>query len=131
MLGNWDRGLAALIAAVLAGNALAMLLAPLPWYDFVPGVPATGPFNPHFVRDIGAAYLAAAGGLAWFAVRPAQGWPALMAGAAFLGVHAAIHVYDTACGGRLLADVWRDLPGVYALAAVSLTLALMRKPKGA
>ena len=63
------RIIAGVLALILAGNGVMMLLAPLPWYDAVPGVVATGPFNPHFVRDIGAAYLvaglgAAAGGVA-------------------------------------------------------------------
>ena len=98
MLRNWDRLLAGLLALALAANGVVMLFASLPWYDAVPGVTATGPFNPHFVKDIGVAYLAAAGGLAWFAQRPREGWPAMAMGAVFLTLHAAIHVYDAACG---------------------------------
>ncbi|ACG78988.1 conserved hypothetical protein [Phenylobacterium zucineum HLK1] len=128
MARNWDRWLAGLTAAVLGANGLAMLFGPLAWYDAVPGVPATGPFNPHFVRDIGAAYLVAALGLAWFAWRPRQGWPAMAAGAAFLTFHAAIHVYDAACGTSPLADVRQDFVGVYLLAAIPLLLALVRRP---
>ncbi len=63
---SWDRYAAGLMALLLAANGAAMLGAPLAWYDAVPGVPATGPFNPHFVRDIGAVYLACALGLGWF-----------------------------------------------------------------
>jgi hypothetical protein len=122
------RIVAGLLAGLLAANAAAMLMAPLAWYGAVPGVPATGPFNPHFVRDIGAAYLVTAGGLAWFAWRPREGWPALVAGAAFLVLHASIHVYDATCGTRPLQDVARDFAGVYATAALALWLAL-RKPK--
>jgi hypothetical protein len=128
---NWDRILAGLLALALAGNGLMMLFASLPWYDAVPGVTSTGPFNAHFVKDIGAAYLTAGGGLAWFAARPREGWPAMAAAAAFLTLHAAIHVYDAACGTRPLADFQRDFVGVYLLAALPLALALFRKPKGA
>lgn len=131
MARNWDRMLAGLLALILGGNGLAMLFASLAWYDAVPGVPATGPFNPHFVKDIGAAYLTAAAGLAWFAWRPGQGWPALAAGAAFLTLHAAIHVYDATCGPTPLADIARDLVGVYLFAALPLALALFRKPADA
>ena len=42
----------------------------------VPGGTATGPYNPHFVRDIGAAYLMAGASLAAFAVWPRDAWPA-------------------------------------------------------
>jgi hypothetical protein len=128
---RWDRYLAGLMALLLAANGAAMLAAPLPWYDAVPGVPATGPFNPHFVRDIGAIYVMCGLGLAWFAARPAQGWAAMAAAAAWLTMHAAIHVYDATCGAAPLADVQRDFVGVYLLAAIPLALALFRKPKGA
>ena len=92
MLRTWDRWVAVALALVLGGNALAMLINGLAWYGAVPGVTSTGPYNAHFIRDIGAAYLVAALGLAWFAWRPREGWPALAAGAAFLTLHAAIHV---------------------------------------
>src|SRR5581483_2403752 len=37
-------------------NGVWMLLAPASWYYRLPaGVPDTGPLNPHFVRDVGAA----------------------------------------------------------------------------
>ena len=52
-----------LIAAILAiptlFNGLAMLGAGSLWYETVPGVSETGPFNPHFVQDIGVAFLVA------------------------------------------------------------------------
>src|SRR5258705_8653777 len=37
----------------LSVNGLFMLVAPLAWYELVPGVSATGFFNQHFIRDIG------------------------------------------------------------------------------
>ena len=45
--------MAALNGLFLFGNGLFMLLAPSTWYHFVPGVTHTGPFNQHFIRDIG------------------------------------------------------------------------------
>jgi hypothetical protein len=120
------RIIAGLLAIVLGANGLAMLLAGLWWYGMVPGVTATGPFNPHFVRDIGAAYLVTAGGLAAFAWRPSEAWPALVAAAAFLTLHAAIHVFDAACGTRPLQDVARDFGGVYLPAVLTLAIAYRR-----
>lgn len=119
-----SRIIAGVLAAVFTANALAMLLAGWWWYGAVPGVTATGPYNPHFVRDIGAAYLVTAAGLAWFAWRPTQGWPALAIGAVFLTLHAAVHVYDAACGTTPMADVLRDLAGVYLPALLTLGIAL-------
>lgn len=128
---DWDRWVAGLTGLALLANGLAMLFAGLAWYDAVPGVTSTGPYNAHFIKDIGAIYVTAALGLFWFAWRPAQGWPAMAAGATWLILHAAIHVYDATCGGHGLADVRRDFVGVYLLAAIPLALALICKPKEA
>ena len=116
------RILAGALTLLLAGNGLVMLFAGLWWYGVVPGVTATGPYNPHFVRDIGAAYLVAGLGCAWFAWKPREGWPALAAGALFLTLHSAIHVFDAACGTKPLADVIRDFGGVYLPTLLALAL---------
>ena len=51
------RLIATILAIVTGANGLAMLLAGPSWYQAVPGVSETGPYNPHFVQDIGAAFL--------------------------------------------------------------------------
>ena len=114
---------AAILAFALAVNGLAMLFAGPWWYGAVPGVTSTGPFNPHFVMDIGVAYLVAAGGLAWRAVRPAAGQGALVAAAAFMILHALIHLFDAARGGHGGADLARDFLGVFVPAIVAGWLA--------
>jgi hypothetical protein len=110
------------LAVLLSGNGLAMLFAGRWWYGVVPGVPTTGPFNAHFVKDIGAAYLVAGGALAAFAWRPGPALPALAAAAAFLALHAAIHVADAIASpicGQALA---RDFPGVFLPALIAFGL---------
>lgn len=84
------RLMAAILAIPTLFNGLAMLVAGPVWYRSVPGVSETGPFNPHFVQDIGAAFLVAGLSLAARAWRPRY-WPAAVAGAGFLAVHALIH----------------------------------------
>ena len=123
-----SRILAGALALLLGLNALAMLFASFWWYNAVPGVIATGPYNPHFVRDIGATYLVVAGGLAWFAWRPVQGWPALVAGASFLLLHAGVHVFDASCSADPIADLIRDLPGVFAPALIAAAIAVFNRP---
>ena len=121
------RGWIGLIAGVVLGaNGLAMMLAPATWYELIPGVTETGPFNTHFVRDIGAAYLVAAGGLLWFAI-DVRGRAAALAGAAFLGLHALVHLGE-AVAGHHAAHLARDLPGVLLPAALCLWLAWPRRP---
>lgn len=105
----------------MALNGLVMLAAGRWWYGAVPGVTGTGPFNPHFVKDIGAAYLVAGAAFAWLALRKspaARG--AAAAGAAFLALHAGIHL-ATAIGAPMgLADLARDFPGVILPAVVAV-----------
>lgn len=128
MQRGWEKLLAALLGALLGANAIFMLVAPFAWYEAVPGVVRTGPFNGHFVRDVGAAYLVSALALAAFAWRPVRAWPALVAAAGFLVLHASIHVFDAVCGRSSLLDVVQDLPGVFlpALLAAGLGLRAMR-----
>src|SRR5580704_3388693 len=107
------RLLAALTGAAMGLNGLAMLFAGRWWYAAVPGVTETGPFNPHFVKDIGAAYAAAGASLVWLAARPsAAARGAVAIGALFLALHAAIHLAEAAGDPRGLADLARDFPAV-------------------
>ncbi|HEX7566913.1 MAG TPA: hypothetical protein VF396_27215 [Bradyrhizobium sp.] len=61
------------------------------WYESVPGASETGPYNPHFVQDIGVAFLVAGLALAARVWRPVY-WPAAVAGAGFMAAHASIHL---------------------------------------
>jgi hypothetical protein len=91
------RSIAGVLAALTALNGSTMLFAGLTWYASVPGVSETGPYNPHFVQDIGAAFLVAGLALAARAWRPAY-WPAAVAGSAFLAAHALIHLATIVTG---------------------------------
>jgi AhpD family alkylhydroperoxidase len=131
---NPPRALWALIAALLAlallMNGVAMMRAPLSWYGFIPGVAATGPFNEHFVLDVGAAYVAAAASLA-FAIGRLERTAAAPA-AAFLVLHALIHLIPLqgalrlgqifVCAPPERAALLGEIVGVYAPALVALAL---------
>ncbi len=106
----------------LLANGLTMLAVPQSWYGLVPGVTQTGPFNPHFVRDIGAAYLVAGGALAWFAIdRGAR--PAAQAAAAFLALHGLVHLWDAAAGREHAHQLLIDLPTVFVPPALAIWIA--------
>ena len=92
-VGPFKRVLAIALGIGGAANGVFMLAAPPLWYDSVPGLAHTGPFNPHFVSDIGVAYLVSGVALIVRAWRPLY-WPAAVAGAAFMCGHAIIHVLD-------------------------------------
>jgi hypothetical protein len=82
---------AAIFALLTVLNGTLMLFDGASWYASVPGVVETGPYNPHFIQDIGAAFLVAGLALAARAWRPTY-WPAAVAGAGFLAAHALIHL---------------------------------------
>lgn len=99
--------------ALWLGNALWMLADPAGWYAGVDGVSNSGPYNPHFVRDIGLAYLTVAllvfGAIQW----PRHALPLLGAGTLFLGLHALLHVWDIAAGRLPMEHILMDMPGVF------------------
>jgi hypothetical protein len=101
---------------VWSANGVIMLAAPAA----VPGVPATGPFNAHFVRDIGVAYLVAGMALAAFACDRAAR-PAALAGAALLALHAHVHLGE-ATAGREAAPLF-DVLLVFVPAVLAIWIA--------
>ena len=104
--------LALIIGLGAAANGLWMILAPYHWYAWVPGVPATGPFNIHFIRDIGCAYLVTAFSVFWLMLSPPRGGAAAFIAALFLILHASMHVWDTVAGHESKLYLLRDVPAV-------------------
>jgi hypothetical protein len=92
-----QRIIAAILAVPNIANGLMMLFAGQFWYESVPGAAETGPFNPHFVQDIGTAFLVSGLALATRAWRPVF-WPAAVAGAGFLAAHGLIHLTAIVAG---------------------------------
>ncbi|WP_339830270.1 hypothetical protein [uncultured Parvibaculum sp.] len=104
------------------GNALWMLADPAGWYAGVDGVANTGPYNPHFVRDIGMAYLTLAL-LAFAAIRWTAHAVALIgAGTLFLGLHAILHIWDIAATRLPAEHILMDMPGVFLPVLVGASL---------
>ena len=109
------RIISAVLALVTALNGTLMLFSGASWYASVPGAIETGPYNPHFVQDIGAAFLVAGLALAARAWRPIY-WSAAVAGAGFLAAHALIHLLMILAG--------HDHHAAFDLVAVVLPSAL-------
>ena len=119
-----------ILAASSAMNAIWMLASPATWYHDLPAaVPDTGPFNAHFVRDIGVAFGTVAIALGWAAFEPRRRAPLVAIATVFIAGHALLHLVDT-FRGELDADHWLlDFPGVYlpALVLVPVALRLLRR----
>jgi hypothetical protein len=109
------------ILGILVINGAVMMLGPAWWYPRVPGVIETGPLNEHFVRDIGAAYLACALAMGWALKDPVRGLGVAVASATFLCLHSLIHLITPFCGTTLPWPLLlRDFPGVFLPAIISL-----------
>ena len=71
--------------------AVWMFFSPMSWYQTTPGVVETGPFNMHFVMDIGLVFLMSAGAMA-YGLR-LQNQTAIVCGAVWPALHAAFHIF--------------------------------------
>lgn len=111
-------------------NAVWMLADPVGWYHELPAaVPDFGPLNEHFVRDIGSTFAMLGLGLLWGAFRPAVRVPVLAMVTIFSGLHALVHVFDTA-RGLVGSEHWGiDFPAVYlpTILLLVLTVVLIRR----
>jgi len=116
--------LTSLLGFLLVANGLLMLVDPAAWYAHVPGVPETGPLNPHFVRDIGCAYVVAGTALIGYAFEERLRAAAL-AGALFLTLHALVHIADAAAGRGHSDQALVEVVTVFAPAVVALWLVLV------
>jgi hypothetical protein len=74
-------------------NGLFMLAAPDQWYVTVPGVPATGPFNHHFIVDIGLAFIASGAGLLMASRVGATAATLALAGSVWPALHGLFHLW--------------------------------------
>jgi len=122
---------ATLLALLFVGNGVYMLVNPEAWYWAVPGVPDTGAFNPHFVRDIGFIYvftgLAVAAGVVW----PSQRLGLWCTAAAWHTAHALFHVWEVVVGICTPDALARDFAGVTLPAIIACVLVWWAKRNGA
>jgi len=115
-----------LLAVYFAGLAAYLILLPLTFYQTIPGVSDTGPFNDHFSRDVGFAFLVSAAGLYLGAVRGDKTLAVL--GAAFPVLHGVFHVVgigQTEVSG--IAGILGELLPTTGIAALALIFALRLK----
>ena len=113
-------------ALILIATGLAMLIGGPLWYEHTPGVAMTGPYNAHFVLDIGFAFLASGMVLAvgaWMGARSLMiaglSWPALHAGLHALGL--------VTMGPASMAALGTELFGVIA-PVIAAGFAVFRVP---
>jgi hypothetical protein len=79
-------------------NGVFMTIAPEPWYWTIPGVPDRGPYNQHFVRDIGIAYMFIGVGFVCGALYIKHQIALWSMPTAWLTGHALFHIWEVLVG---------------------------------
>ena len=79
------------VAGLYLATAVYMFAAPRAFYDGTPGVAMMGPYNTHFIRDAGLAFLTSGGALLWGALK--RNPAVAVFGAVWPCLHAAFHVW--------------------------------------
>ena len=122
------RALLAVFGLFHLTGGLYMLAAPHAWYASVPGVTETGPFNHHFITDIGFAFVASGIGMmmGFRAGRSAASFA--LAGATWPALHALFHLWGWISEGipgdtRVLVS---DAVGVMLVSFIGVALAVLR-----
>lgn len=117
-------GVASALGLFCIWNGLTMLFVPARWYWSVPGVPLTGGYNAHFIRDIGIVYALTGAALIGGAVRRARRAMLWGLAAAWLTSHALFHLIEVAAGICGTDAIPRDFLGVTLPGLVALALAI-------
>ncbi len=124
---------AALLGLGGVANGIFMLLSPADWYFAVPGVTTTGPFNQHFIRDIGLIFMLLGAALLVGVMRPALRVPFWGMAAIWLSGHALFHAWEVAVGICGTDAIAQDFPAVTlpAILTVLLTIWAASQTRGA
>jgi hypothetical protein len=122
VLRSLSVGAAVLLGGLAVANGLFMLTAPEQWYLAVPGVTTTGPFNQHFIRDIGLIFLLMGAMFLAGVAKPESrllfwGLPTL-----WLCGHALFHWWEVAVGISGHSAMARDFPAVTLPGLVGLLI---------
>jgi len=119
------------LSAYFLINAGFMWTASIAWYDTVPGVAQTGPFNSHFIKDVALSFLVSS--LALVAAARLNDHRLAMFGAAWPCLHAAFHIWIWIAHRNTAVDViaLTNLLGIQVPAWMALFAAPQLKQEGA
>jgi len=124
MSRNLVLGTAIVLGLAAVANGLFMLASPANWYFAVPGVTTTGPFNQHFIRDIGLIFLFVGTSLLFGVAYPRYRLVLWAAPTLWLWGHALFHFWEVAVGICGPSAIARDFPAVTLPALLTTVLTL-------
>ena len=111
------------LAAYFALLGLTLVVAPGWFYAHLPGVSDSGPFNSHFARDVGFAFVVSAVALAWSVARGDR--VLALFGAGFPMLHGLYHLAEVRHHG--LASTVAELAGTLGPGLIAAYLATRLK----
>ena len=114
--------IAFLLGLATLSNGVFMTIAPEPWYWAVPGVPDRGPFNQHFVRDIGFIYLLIGAAFFYGALYTRYQFQLWLIPTGWLTLHAIFHIWEVIVGICGPESLLEDFAGVTLPAILSFVL---------
>jgi len=118
------------VGGLYLATAVYMFVAPQSFYDSTPGVAMMGPFNLHFIRDAGLAFLVSGGAIVWGVIKFDR--TAMVFGAVWPCLHAAFHIWIWIGRGIPFDEVAIvNLFGIQLPAWLALMAALRLKEKSA
>jgi hypothetical protein len=112
MLQQVCLGAAILMGLAAEANGLFMLVSPERWYLAVPGVTTTGPFNQHFIRDIGLIFLFVGTAFLVGAAKPQYRAMLWATATSWLAAHALFHFWEVAVGICAPSAIAQDFAAV-------------------
>lgn len=126
-------GIAVVLGLGALANGVYMMVAPESWYWLVPGVPDRGPFNQHFVRDIGFTYALIGCAFICGAIYARQRLLLWSMSTAWLVSHGVFHIWEVIVGICGPASLAEDFGGVTlpALLGVGLVIYCSKHRNGA
>ncbi|MEQ8693678.1 MAG: hypothetical protein RIC89_22935 [Pseudomonadales bacterium] len=113
---------ALILGLMMLANGVYMTVAPESWYWLVPGVPDRGPFNQHFVRDIGFIYVLMGALFVYGSVYTRYRVQLWLMPAAWLSLHAIFHIWEVVVGICGPESLLEDFAGVTLPALLGLGL---------
>lgn len=122
MINRVNAGFAVLLGLAALANGAYMITAPESWYGNATGVSSRGPFNQHFVRDIGFIYGLIGAAFLYGTVKSKHRLQLWLLPTAWLVSHAAFHSLEVIVGISEPETLIEDFVGVTMPALTGLGL---------
>jgi hypothetical protein len=128
---RWIKILLWILGAMSLLNGIAMFFAPATWFfQMVPGVPETGPFNAHLVADSGTFFIAVGVGLLIAGFDPRRHVAVVVVAAIANLFHSILHAWSHEAGLLSLQHLGVEFAGIYipTLILIGLVIVLIQNP---